>query len=198
MTAFRQKKLWLLPFLVLLLLAVDAIFLGQEGAIHVDGAGAKFPAFRTETLEGVAATDEIFTGKTTAICVWVIRDEAGSLTALRKLSVIAENLPENAQFIGLVGDLKTDDDLEKHALAKKIAADCPKSFPQLMINDDFSPFLTRLRASPTVCFVDSSGRLIGQPVVGDEPELVKKEFSRLLEKDSPRSRALRKIQDAIF
>ncbi|MBR5910287.1 MAG: hypothetical protein IKZ66_09990, partial [Schwartzia sp.] len=96
MMAFRQKKLWLLPFLALLLLAADAIFLGREGAIHVDGAGAKFPAFRTETLEKRTVTNEIFAGKTTAICVWVIHDEAGSLTALRKLSVIAENLPESA------------------------------------------------------------------------------------------------------
>ncbi len=198
MMAFRQKKLWLLPFLALLLLAADAVFFGRDGAIHVDGAWAKFPAFRTETLDGVAATDGIFAEKTTAICVWVIRDETGSRSALRKLSMIAADLPENAQFIGVVGDLKTDDDAEKRTLAKKIAADCPESFPQLLVNDDFTSFLTRLRAAPTICFVDGSGRLIGQPVVGDEPELVKKEFSRLLEKDSPRSCALRKIQDAIF
>lgn len=198
MMAFRQKKLWLLPFLALLLLAFDAAFLGRDGAIHVDSAGAKFPAFRTETLDGVAATDGIFAEKTTAICVWVTRDEAGSRTALRKLSVIAENLPENAQFVGLVGDLKTGDGAEKRALAKSIGTELPSSFPQLMINDDFAPFLTRLRAAPTVCFVDNSGRLVGQPVVGDEPELVRRELSRLIEKNSPRSRALQKIQKAIF
>ena len=68
----------------------------------------------------------------------------------------------------------------------------------LLINDDYMPFLTRLRSAPTVVFIDSAGRLVGQPVVGDEPELVRKEFFRLLEKDSPRNLALQKIQKAIF
>ena len=198
MQTIRQKKLWLLPFLALLLLAADAVFLGRDGAIHVDGAGAKFPAFRTTTLTGRAVTDEIFAGKTTAVCLWVVRDEAGSRAALEHLSPLSGEQPDNVQFVGLVGDLKTDDGAEKRALAEKIAADCPESFPQLFVNDDFAPFLTRLRAAPTVCFVDGSGRLIGQAVVGDEPELVRKELDRLLEKDSPRSRALRKIQDALF
>ena len=198
MMAFRQKKLWLLPFLALLLLAADALLLGRDGAIHVEVAGAKFPAFRTETLDGVAVTDEIFAGKMTAVCVWTVKDVENSRAALNHLAAIAEELPENAQFIGLVGDLKAEDSADKRTTAKAIAADCPAIFPQLLINDDFMPFLTRLRSAPTVVFIDSAGRLVGQPVVGDEPELVKKELSRLLEKDSPRSLALNKIQKAIF
>ena len=67
-----------------------------------------------------------------------------------------------------------------------------------MVNDDFTPFLPKLRSAPTIVFIDGAGRLVGQPVVGDEPDLVKKELSRLLEKDSPRSLALKKIQKAIF
>ncbi len=198
MMAFRQKKLWLLPFLALLLLAADALLLGRDGAIHVDGAGVGFPAFRTESLDGRAVTDEIFVGKTTAVCVWTVRDAESSRAALKRLAAIAEELPENAQFIGLVGDLKAEDDAEKRTTAKAIAADCPAIFPQLLINDDFMPFLTRLRSAPTVVFIDSTRRLVGQPVVGDEPELVRKEFFRLLEKDSPRNLALQKIQKAIF
>ena len=196
MMAFHQKKLWLLPFLALLLLAADALLLGRDGAIHVSGAGEPFPAFRTETLDGRAVTDEIFAEKTTGICVWVIRDEAGSRAALQHLAALAEELPENAQCIGLVGDLKAEDGAEKRAAAKEIAAGF--SFPQLMVNDDFAPFLTRLRSAPTVVFIDGAGWLVGQPVVGDEPDLVRKEFSRLLEQDSPRSLALQKIQKALF
>ena len=198
MMAFRQKKLWLLPFLALLLLAADALLLGRDGAIHVEVAGAKFPAFRTETLDGVAVTDEIFAGKTTAVCVWTVRDVENSRAALKRLAAIVGELPENAQFIGRVGDLKAEADVEKRAAAKAIAADCPAIFPQLLINDEFMPFLTRLRSAPTVVFIDSAGRLVGQPVVGDEPELVRKEFLRLMEKDSPRNLALQKIQKALF
>ena len=198
MMAFRQKKQWLLPFLALLLLAADALLLGRDGAIHVDGAGVGFPDFRTESLDGRAVTDEIFAGKTTAVCVWTVRDAEISRAALKRLAAIAEELPENAQFIGLVGDLKAEDSADKRTTAKAIAADCPAIFPQLLINDDFMPFLTRLRSAPTVVFIDSAGRLVGQPVVGDEPELVRKEFLRLMEKDSPRSLALKKIQKALF
>lgn len=198
MMAFRQKKLWLLPFLALLLLAADALLLGRDGAIHVEVAGVGFPAFRTESLDGRVVTDEIFAGKTTAVCVWTVRDAETSRAALNHLAAIAEELPENAQFVGLVGDLKVEADAEKRAAAKAIAADCPAIFPQLLINDEFMPFLTRLRSAPTVVFIDSAGRLVGQPVVGDEPELVRKEFLRLMEKDSPRNLALQKIQKALF
>ena len=198
MLNIHKKKLWFLPFLALLLLAADALLLGRDGAIHVDGAGGPFPAFRTESLDGRVVTDEIFAGKTTAVCVWTVRDVENSRAALNHLAAIAEELPENAQFIGLVGDLKAEDGADKRTTAKAIAADCPAIFPQLLINDDFMPFLIRLRSAPTVVFIDSAGRLVGQPVVGDEPNLVRKEFFRLLEKDSPRSLALQKIQKALF
>ena len=198
MMTIRQKKLWILPVLTLVLLAADALLLGRDGAIHVDGAGQPFPAFRAETLDGRVATDEIFAGKTTAVCVWTVRDANMSRAALQKLSAIAEDFPPPAQFVGLVGDLKTGDGAEKRAAAQEIAAGVSPAFPQLTVNDDFTPFLSKLRSAPTIVFIDGAGRLVGQPVVGDEPELVKKELSRLLEKDSPRSLALKKIQKAIF
>ena len=198
MSTIHQKKLWLLPFLALMLLAADALLLGRDGAIHVEVAGAKFPAFRTETLDGVAVTDEIFAGKTTAVCVWTVRDVENSRAALNHLAAIAEELPENAQFIGLVGDLKAEDSADKRTTAKAIATGGSAIFPQLLINDEFMPFLTRLRSAPTVVFIDSAGRLVGQPVVGDEPALVKKEFFRLIEKDVPRNLALQKIQKALL
>ena len=198
MLTIHKKKLWFLPFLALLLLAADALLLGRDGAIHVDGAGGPFPAFRTESLDGRVVTDEIFAGKTTAVCVWTVRDVENSRAALNHLAAIAEELPENAQFIGLVGDLKAEDSADKRTTATAIAAGGSAVFPQLLINDDFMPFLTRLRSAPTIVFIDSAGRLVGQPVVGDEPELVRKEFFRLIEKDSPRNHALKKIQKAIF
>ena len=198
MLTIHKKKLWFLPFLALLLLAADALLLGRDGAIHVDGAGGPFPAFRTESLDGRVVTDEIFAGKTTAVCVWTVRDVENSRAALNHLAAIAEELPENAQFIGLVGDLKAEDSADKRTTATAIAAGGSAVFPQLLINDDFMPFLTRLRSAPTIVFIDSAGRLVGQPVVGDEPELVRKEFFRLMEKDSPRNHALKKIQQAIF
>ena len=198
MMTICQKKLWILPVLTLVLLAADALLLGRDGTIHVDGAGQPFPAFRTETLDGRAATDEIFAGKTTAVCVWTVRDGNMSRDALQKLSEIAADFPQTAQFVGLVGDLKTGDGAEKRAAAQEIAAEASPAFPQLMVNDDFTPFLSKLRSAPTIVFIDGAGRLVGQPVVGDEPELVKKEFFRLLDKDSPRSLALKKIQGALF
>ena len=198
MMTICQKKLWILPVLTLVLLAADALLLGRDGAIHVDAVGQPFPAFRTETLDGRAATDEIFAGKTTAVCVWTVRDANMSRAALQKLSAIAADFPQTAQFVGLVGDLKTGDGAEKRAAAQEIAAGVSPAFLQLTVNDDFTPFLSKLRSAPTIVFIDGAGRLVGQPVVGDEPELVKKELSRLLEKDSPRSLALKKIQKAIF
>ena len=48
------------------------------------------------------------------------------------------------------------------------------------------------------CFVDAQGNLIGQPVIGTDMRFAKREIRRVLEMDSPRSRALQRIHDAIL
>ena len=140
-----------------------------------------FPKFQTTDLAGNTITNKIFTGKFTVLVLWVTRDE-NSRQLWHFLSDWQQAESDRLQIIGLAGDVKITDDADKINYARQITA--AYSIPQLLVNDDMAEFLTTARAAPTICFVDATGRLIGQPVTGYEPELIKKEARRLLGTDS--------------
>lgn len=200
--SLHSRKLLLLSLLLMLgLLALDGFILsamqaGNTLSFNGAGEGAAFPAFRTTDLRGRAVTEEILSGNFTAVCVWTTRGE-GSREALGQICRLREGLPEKLQLLGLVGDLK-EGDRETLARAREIAGELPADFPQLLVNDDFYPFLSQIHTVPTVCFVDAGGRLVGQPVTGAEPRLVEQEFCRILALDSPRSKALLYIHEALL
>ena len=140
-----------------------------------------FPMFQTTDLAGNPITNKIFTGKFTVLVLWVTKDE-NSRQLWRFLSDWQQTEAGNLQIVGLVGDVKSTDTADKISFAQQMTAGY--AIPQLLINDDMADFLTTIRAAPTICFVDATGRLIGQPVIGYEPELIKKEARRLLATDS--------------
>lgn len=193
---------YLLPITVIfLILALDiSLMSNQPKTIYQlnENESLKFPAFKTRDIKGNIMTDEILYGKISMICLWVIKDAETSRELLKKLSELQKNFSGKIQFVGLIGDVKEDDNPEKIESAKQIAYNCSDDFFQLLINDDFYDFLTRLHNTPTICFTDENGNIIGQPIVGNEIQLIKKEATRLIEKDSPRTRALNSIQQDIF
>ena len=95
-------------------------------------------------------------------------------------------------------DVKETDAAEKISAAQSIADACAEHIPHLLVNDEMEGFLKRIRNAPTVCFIDEQGRLVGQPVIGNEPELIRKEAHRLMETDSPQEQLSGKIQTSLF
>ena len=197
-----MRKYFLPITIIFLILAFDIILMSfnQQKTIYQINKdnSLKFPAFQTKDIKGNIVTDEILYGKISLICVWVIKDADTSRELLTELSKLQKKLPMNIQFIGLIGDLKENDNFIKIDLVKKITYNCSNDFLQLMVNDDFSDFLTRLHNAPTICFIDERGNIIGQPIIGNELNLIQKEIMYLIEKDSPRTRALNRIQHDIF
>ncbi|MBE6085063.1 MAG: hypothetical protein E7203_06295 [Selenomonas ruminantium] len=145
----------------------------------------RFPAFQTVDLNGNTVTNKIFTGRFTVVVLWVTKDE-NSRQLWRFLSDWQQAETSPIQIIGLVGDVKSTDDAAKINYAQQMTADFSQT--QLLVNDDMAEFLTNMRAAPAICFVDATGRLVGQPVIGYEPELIKKEARRLLATDSQADR----------
>ncbi|MBQ9366090.1 MAG: hypothetical protein IJT82_09955 [Schwartzia sp.] len=206
----KNKKLLILSLLAGLMLLVADVFILSDidrknflDTSSKENALFTFPRFRTSDLHGRTVTSDILSGKTTVVCVWTTEhDECRD--AVKSICALAGNAPNNVQFIGLVGDIKSEDILNTPAkrqrlfLAREISAECPQNFPQLMVNDDFFPFLSRIRTVPTICFLDGNGKLIGQPVTSSDPNFLEKELCRVLDIDSPRSRALRQIQDILL
>lgn len=156
---------------ILILFVVGFIFLRP-----VDDVQKNFPPFVTEDLSGNVFTNEIFNGKLTAILLWTTNSEP----CIKILKNLDMNLPPNCQVIGLIGDRNFD------------AAQVQKflSIPQLKVNDDFAPLLTKIKIVPTVIFIDRHGNLIEPPQFVPNAKFIREELIRLSEKDSPKVRAL--------
>lgn len=168
----------LLPLALLLSILTINVFSAQDTNKQ---NMLSFPAFQTVDLNGNTITNKIFTGRFSVVVLWVTKDE-NSRQLWRFLSDWQQTENGRVQIIGLVGDVKSTDDAAKISYARQMAAEFAQ--PQLLVNDDMAEFLTNMRAAPAICFVDATGRLVGQPVIGYEPELIKKEARRLLATDS--------------
>lgn len=174
----KKLRYFLLPLALILSILTINLFSARDTNRH---PLSLFPQFQTTDLNGNTITNKIFTGKFTVLVLWVTKDE-NSRQMWRFLSDWQQTEADKLQIIGLVGDVKSTDDAVKIDNARQITTGY--DIPQLLVNDDMTEFLTTIRAAPTICFVDATGRFVGQPVTGFEPELSKKEAHRLLAVDS--------------
>ena len=142
----------------------------------IDDVSKNFPQFVTEDLTGNVFTNEIFDEKLTVILLWTT-DSEPCIKVLKNLDM---NLPPNCQVIGLIGN-------------KNFAAEQVQKFssiPQLKVNDNFAPLLTKIKTVPTAIFVDRYGILIEPPQFVPNAKFIREELIRLSEKDSPKVKAL--------
>lgn len=191
----------LLPFLtVFLLLLVHGIIIGRTDDhpfLYRDVGSVQIPPFRTMDLQGNTVTQDIFMGNFTVVCLWVTQDADNSRKLLTSINDWRNSAPAAFQLIGMIGDLKDASDAARIAAASSVAGAMP-AVPQLFVNDDLADLLARIRNAPTVFFVDESGNLVGQPVVGNEPVLVQKEAMRLMGAASEEGRVQKELQNILF
>ena len=191
----------LLPFLtVFLLLLVHGIIIARPDDhpfLYRGVSSVQIPPFRTIDLQGNTVTRDIFMGNFTVVCLWVTQDADNSRKLLTSINDWRNSAPAAFQFIGMIGDLKDASDAARIAAASSVAGAIP-AVPQLFVNDDLADLLARIRNAPTVFFVDKSGNLVGQPVVGNEPLLVQKEAMRLIEAESEEGKVQKELQNILF
>lgn len=126
-----------------------------------------FPAFNTQDLDGAAVDNSIFAGKDlTVINIWGTFCTP-CINEMPQLAEWSASMPDNVQLVGLVSDLNTADDAETLETARMICemtgAD---NYLHLVTNADFSDLLAGVVGVPTTLFVDGSGALVGEPIVG--------------------------------
>ena len=191
----------LLPFLtVFLLLLVHGIIIARPDDhpfLYRGVSSVQIPPFRTMDLQGNTVTQDIFMGNFTVVCLWVTQDADNSRKLLTSINDWRNSAPVAFQLIGMIGDLKDASDAARIAAASSVAGAIP-AVPQLFVNDDLADLLARIRNAPTVFFVDKSGNLVGQPVVGNEPLLVRKEAMRLIEAESEEGKVQKELQNILF
>ena len=136
-----------------------------EGELTV--APDAFPAFETVDLAGNTVTNDVFYGKDlTVVNVWGTFCNP-CIDEMPDLAEWSTSMPENMQLIGLVSDLTSTDDADTLELAQAICeATGADVYASLVANDDFAELLSGVVGVPTTFFVDRTGAIVGDPIVG--------------------------------
>ena len=122
--------------------------------------------FTSTDIDGGEISDSIFSEKElTVLNVW------GTFCGpcIREMPELAEwdqELPENVQLLGLVGDINGPEDSEHIELAKKIMEQSGVKFRQIVPNEELIPMLGTVAAVPTTFLIDKEGNFVGKPIVG--------------------------------
>lgn len=197
-----SNRILLIPLLTVGLLLILDVFLisrmDEVPSIYQESHAISFPCFRTRDLNGNIVTHEIFVSKFSVVCLWVSKDAVASRELFRALSTWKATLSTPVQLVGIIGDLRDTENQEGITAIQSAMKDIPDDIPQLLVNDDLTYFLQRLRNAPTICFVDEQGMLVGQPVIGNEPALIQKEAERLIGTNDKHGELERKIQNKLF
>ena len=119
------------------------------------------PKFRTIDSNGIEVTEKIFAeSKISTLTVFTTNSEP-SLNLLKKL---------NSRNLCLLANFKDPIDFKISTRAIILIA-----------NDDFADLLKTIKLVPITFFIDSNGKFIGQPVIGDNFDLIQIELHRLSE-----------------
>lgn len=191
-------KKFVIPFLtVFLLLMIDGFIVAskEEPYIYQNENKFQIPNFQAKDLNGNTVTNDILAGKFTVVCLWVTKDADN----FQKLMAYIDSLKSISDFqlIGIVGDMKEDSDELRFETARNIAKKFP-NVPQIIPNDEMTDILSKIKNAPTVFFIDSKGKTTGQPIIGNEPALIKKELLRLMNKNSEYEKMRNKVDFSIF
>lgn len=120
-------------------------------------------AFTTTDLDGNEVTESIFSGyDLTVINVWGTFC-GPCIGEMPELAQWHKELPENVQLIGLVSDVNESGDV---SAAQKILSDTGVEFVNLLSSNSLIPLLSMSQYVPTTYFVDSEGKMVGDPIVG--------------------------------
>ena len=126
-----------------------------------------FPAFTTTDLSGNTVTNEIFAGKDlTVVNIWGTYC-GPCIDEMDELAAWSASMPENVQLVGLVSDLYSLEDAETLEMAQLICESTgADNYLHLVTSADFYPLLNQVVGVPTTYFVDATGAVVGQPIVG--------------------------------
>lgn len=139
------------------------------------------PEFNTITLDGTEVTEEIFGNKElTVFNIWGTYCNP-CIGEMPELGNWARELPENVQLVGLVIDIAGEEDTEQIELAQYIVEQTGADFTHLVVNQDFMPLLQEVVGVPTTFFIDAEGNILGEAIVGANPEGYKQRVDEYVE-----------------
>ena len=142
------------------------------------------PDFTTTDLEGNAVTQDIFSGKDlTVVNIWGTYC-GPCINEMPELGEWAAEMPDNIQLLGIVCDLMTGDEGETLELAQDIVARTGAGYTNIAMCEGLAWIAYSVQGVPTTFFVNGSGEIVGQAVLGAYVDRYKAQMEVLLDEDA--------------
>ena len=159
-----MKKLMVLTLAFLLFMACASCAQGSELSFE----GRAF-AFRTTDLDGsIADSEALFSAnRITMVNVWATWC-GPCVGELPELAAIHEQL--QGMDCGIVGILVDTDTAKGVEQAKALVEQNSITYPMLLMSDDMADIMNEILYIPTTFFVDQSGTIVGDAIIGATPD----------------------------
>ena len=137
-----------------------------------NGFPVNMPEFSTTDMDGHKVTNDTFADyDLTVVNFWATYcnpciDELPELTEWKK------ELPDNVNLIGLLVDVD-EKGSDQYKLAEKIIKETGADYQHLIATEEFDDMISNLVGVPTTFFVDSTGKIIGEPFAGADVDAYK-------------------------
>lgn len=147
------------------LTGLAAVFVMVMGMLHTAEAADVFPKFSSQTLDGQPVSSAVFAeNRLTVINFWGTYCPP-CIEEMPDLGELARSMPEGTRLVGIIIDAAPDDDDVKGE-ARDILTEAKAEFLQILPVRDMIPYMETLVGVPTTIFVDSDGKVVGEPLIG--------------------------------
>ena len=154
----------------------------QSNALDEFKVYGKFAEFTTNDIDGNEVTESIFANKDlTVVNIWGTFC-GPCINEMPELGAWEKELPDNVQIVGLIVDISSTDNEMQIAAAKQITEKADAGFVNLIGgNGAFNELMASIVGVPTTIFVDKSGNIVGEIIVGADVDRYKSFVNKYIE-----------------
>ena len=137
-----------------------------------NGFPVNMPEFSTTDMDGNKVTNNIFADyDLTVVNFWATYCNP-CIDELPELAEWKKELPDNVNLIGLLVNVD-EKGSDQYKLAEKIIKETGADYQHLLATEEFDDLISDLVGVPTTFFVDSTGKIIGEPFAGADVDAYK-------------------------
>lgn len=137
-----------------------------------NGFPVNMPEFSTTDMDGNKVTNDTFADyDLTVVNFWATYCNP-CIDELPELAEWKKELPDNVNLIGLLVDVD-EKGSDQYKLAEKIIKETGADYQHLIATEEFDDMISNLVGVPTTFFVDSTGKIIGEPFAGADVDAYK-------------------------
>lgn len=137
-----------------------------------NGFPVNMPEFSMTDMDGNKVTNDIFADyDLTVVNFWATYCNP-CIDELPELAEWKKELPNNVNLIGLLVDVD-EKGSDQYKLAEKIIKETGADYQHLIATEEFDDLISDLVGVPTTFFVDSTGKIIGEPFAGADVDAYK-------------------------